>query len=485
MEEQQDTVPQVRVGDILRLDVDKIAFEGRAVARTGGLVVFVDGGIPGDTVMARVFRKKKQYAEAAVQEILARSPERVDPVCAHFGTCGGCSWQHLEYAAQCRWKREHVRDAFERIGGFAGVTVHETLPSPVEVYYRNKMEYSFGDKRWLLPEELGATLRDELFALGLHVPGRYDRILSIDACHLQSPESNAILNATRDFFLARGVPAYSTKTHTGDLRNLVIREGKRSGERMVYFVSTHEEPEMMREYAELLREERFGVTTFVHGITQRKSTVAVGETETVYFGPGVITEQLGDCSYELSPTSFFQTNTLQAERLYALAAASADFRPTDTVWDLYCGAGTITLFIAPFVKEAIGVELNPASIADAQKNAAANGVSNVSFRVADILAFLRSGKERGAVPDVIIVDPPRAGLHPDVTRGIGALGVERVVYVSCNPATSARDCQVLAEYGYVIEGITPVDMFPHTYHIECVITLRKSGKRVEVIQATE
>lgn len=473
MEPIEPTLPGITRGDLLRLRVEKIAFEGRAIARHNGMVVFIEGGIPGDDATVRVYRKKKSFAEATVVEIHEPSPERVTPVCAHFGVCGGCSWQHLAYASQCAWKREHVRDAFERIGGFAGVEVHETLPAPASEYYRNKMEYSFGDKRWLLPEELGQELRNEAFALGLHIPGRFDRILSIDQCWLQSPESNAILDATREFFLARGVPSYSTKTHEGDLRNLVIREGKRSGQRMVYFVSTHDEPDTMHAYAELLQEPRFGVTTLVHGITQRKNTVAVGERDVVLFGPGVITEQLGDCRYEISPTSFFQTNTLQAERLYALAASYAALTPQDVVWDLYCGAGTISLFVAPMVKRVVGVELNPAAVADAKKNAAANGIANVDFHAADILAWLRPGGASGDAPDVVIVDPPRAGLHPDVSKALGASGVERIVYVSCNPATSARDCAVLAENGYRIVEITPVDMFPHTYHIECVIALRK------------
>ena len=469
--------PPLRRGDTIELDIEKAAFEGRAVAHVGGLVVFVEGAVPGDRVRAYVFRKKKKFAEARVEAVLRPSEHRVDPACHHFGVCGGCKWQHMAYAQQLRWKREHVLDAFTRIGGLEGVTVNDTLPAVEPFWYRNKMEFSFGEMRWLLPDELGEVDRDaELFALGLHVPKRYDRILHIDECHLESPESNAILNATREFFLARGITAYSTRTHEGDLRHLVIREGKHTGERMVFLVSTHRREELMREYAELLQRPEFGVTTFVHGVTTRKSSVAIADEEIVYFGDGTIREQLGRNIFRISPSSFFQTNTLQAERLYALAEKAAGLREDDVVWDLYCGTGTISLFIAGDVREVVGVELNTSAIKDAQMNADDNGIGNARFIAADIVDFLAQKDELDVpAPDVIITDPPRAGMHPKVVAALGASGVERIAYVSCNPASSARDCGMLREYGYVVEEVTPVDMFPHTYHIECVITLRKKG----------
>jgi len=462
-------------GSTVVLEVEKAAFEGRCIAHHGELVVFVDGAVPGDRVRATIFKKKKQYAEARVEEVLVPSPHRVDPACAHFGVCGGCKWQHMHYDEQLRWKREHVVDAFERIGGLEGVAVRETLPAVSPFWYRNKMEYSFGEMRWLLPDELGAVTRDaELFVLGLHVPKRYDRILHIDACHLESPESNRILNATRDLFTARGVPAFSTRTQSGDLRHLVIREGKHTGERMVYLVTSQRMDDLMRDYAALLRGEEFGVSTLVQGVTQRRSTVAVGEQDIVRFGDGSIREQLGRNTFRISPTSFFQTNTLQAERLYALAEQAAEPAADDVVWDLYCGTGTISLSIARDVRQVVGVELNESAIHDAEMNAAENGLRNTKFVCADIVDFLAPDATRDApAPDVIITDPPRAGMHAKVVDAIGKSGVGRLVYVSCNPATSARDCALLREHGYAIEHITPVDMFPHTYHIECVISLRK------------
>lgn len=468
--------PTLRPGDIVTLTAEAAAFEGHAVARWNAFVVFVEGAVPGDTVTARVFKKKKQFAYARAVEILSPSPHRVDAACEHFGICGGCTWQSLDYGEQLRWKRQHVIDAFERIGGFPALQVRDTLASPDRYFYRNKMEYSFGEKRWRYHDELTLPEADEpLFALGLHVPGRFDKILHVNACHLQSPEGNRILEITRRFFLDEGVPAYSTRSHTGELRHLVIREGKRTGERMVFLVSTGELDALMPQYAEMLRSDaEASVSTFVHGTTARKSLVAIADRSTVHFGGGVIRERLGGNTFTISPSSFFQTNTLQAERLYQTAAEYAGFREEDSVWDLYCGAGTIALYVAPRVRSVIGVELNPDAIRDALANAEANGITNARFICADITGFLsRSSSDSVPSPDVLILDPPRAGLHPDVSAAVGKSGCGRVVYVSCNPSTCARDCAILASHGYRIDAITPVDMFPHTYHIECVVKLER------------
>ncbi len=460
--------------DIVTLTIDHVAFEGRAVARLDGFVVFVDGAVPGDTVEAKIFRTKKQFAEARVVEVLVPSPHRVTPACTHFGTCGGCRWQHLSYEQQLVWKEQNVRESYERLGGFTGVRVHATVASEHVFFYRNKMEFSFAAKRWLLPHEIGTVSPgDEPFALGLHAPGRYDKVLRIEACHLQSEESNAILNATRTFFEARGLNAWDSDKMEGTLRNLVIREGGHTGDRMVYLLTSGLDEAVLTDYATLLREPRLGVTTFVHGLSRRKAQVSTAETMQVMFGEGLIRDSIGGAVFEVSPLSFFQTNTLQAERLYAVAADYAQLSADDDVWDLYCGTGTIALFLAPRVRSVLGIELNAAAVADAQENARRNGIANARFECADILHFARaaaSGSE--PAPSRIILDPPRAGLHPSIIPAIAPLGVPRIVYVSCNPATSARDCALFAEHGYEIEEITPVDMFPHTYHIECVVSLR-------------
>lgn len=345
------------------------------------------------------------------------------------------------------------------------------------------MEFSFGETRWLLPEELGTIERDEPFAVGLHIPRRYDRILSIEDCHLQSPQSQLILNATREFFLERGEKAYSTKTRKGNLRHLVIREGKNTGDRMVFLLTFNEKQKMISAYSDMLQKPEFGVSTFVHGVTKNKSTVAVAETEHIYFGPGTIKETLANLKFKISPTSFFQTNPIQAKTLYDIAVGSADLKKDDVLWDFYCGTGTISLYVADKVKSVLGVELNEFAIENANANAALNGIENAEFICSDILKFVKGNeKDSYPAPDVIIIDPPRPGMHPSVAEAIGQSAPDRLVYISCNPATCARDCAKLAEYGYRIEEITPVDMFPHTYHIECVVKLRKDSTDSTLIE---
>lgn len=468
------TIATPQRGDRLELVIEKTAYEGKALARLENFVVFVDGAIPGDRVVAEVYRRKKQFVEARAVERLEDSLHRVEPRCRHFGVCGGCKWQQLDYREQIQWKREHVIESFERIGKLSDVHVRDTVGAEQRYFYRNKMEFSFGEQRWLLPEELGTVSRkDEPFVLGLHVPGRYDRILHIDECHLQSLQSNAIMDVTRRFFQAHGVAAFSSDKQVGSLRHLVIREAKNTDDRMVYLVTFDEMPELISEYARRLQSPECGVSTFVQGINTRRSDVAVGEREIVHFGEGVIEERIGDIRYRVSPTSFFQTNTVQAKRLYDIALDYADLRSTDRIWDLYCGTGSIALYSASNVRSVLGIELNENAIRNARANAALNDITNAEFECADVKDFARrvqSGEQE--VPDAIIVDPPRAGLHSSIIDAIGMMRVRRFVYVSCNPATCARDCASFVEKGYVVEEITPVDMFPHTYHIECVVKLR-------------
>lgn len=458
--------------DILDLTIGKTGFEGKSIARLDDFVVFVEGGVPGDIVRAQVYKKKKNFAEAKILEVLERSAHRVLPQCKHFGVCGGCKWQQLEYGEQLKWKREHVIDSFERIGGVTNVVVHPTLPSPNMFYYRNKMEYTFGEKRWRLPNESEGAFHEDAFTVGLHVPMRYDKILHIDACWLQSEQSNALLAFTRAYFLDREHTAYSTKTYSGDLRHVVIREAKKTGESMLFLITTNTPKETVEDFGEQLQRAFPPLTTYVHGWTRRKSLVAIAEEEHVVFGPGKIREQLGDCTYEISPMSFFQANTLQAERLYEVAMQFTEPKPENVVWDLYCGIGTITLFIAPHVQSVLGIESNSDAIRDAHRNAESNAIHNVEFQCDDILPFLKR-KEHRSAPDVIILDPPRAGLHPEVVAEIGMSEVKRLVYVSCNPATCARDVKLFAEHGFSVIEVQPVDMFPHTYHIECVVKLQR------------
>jgi 23S rRNA (uracil1939-C5)-methyltransferase len=472
-------------GDILELTVESTGFEGTSIARHDGMVVFVEGAVAGDVVRAQIFKTKKKHLEAKVVEVLQASPTRTQPRCKYFGTCGGCKWQHVQYESQLAFKRQHVIDSLERIGGFKGVNVLPIIASKEIYFYRNKLEFSFGDQKWLTSEEM--TLRSShlpsvggegAFALGFHVPQRYDKILDINECHLQSDLSNGILNAVREFALDNSLPVYTSEPQSGYLRNLVIREGKNTGDVMVNLVTFDDRPVEMEKLTSVLTTAFPEIVTVVNNITSKRANVAVGETEKVYYGSGVISEKIGSHVFHLSANSFLQTNTRQAETLYAITKEYAELKLTDVVYDLYCGTGAISIYISDAVKQVVGIELIESSIANARTNAAQNGITNCEFIAGDLKDLLTKDvewKKNYAKPDVLIVDPPRSGMHPKAVKEIGEMKISRVVYVSCNPATLARDLQMLAPFGYSIEKVQPVDMFPHTYHIESVAKLVLRG----------
>jgi 23S rRNA (uracil1939-C5)-methyltransferase len=483
MTDQKTEAPQERPlkkGKEYTLTAEAAAFEGGCVARYEGMAVFVSGCVPGDTVRALVTKTKKRYAEARTVEVLAPSSSRVPPPCFYFGTCGGCKWQNLAYGEQLRWKQQHVVDAFQRIGGLEDVEVRMTIGNAEEYWYRNKMEFSFGDQRWLTDEEIASGRefsRD--FALGLHVPGRFDRVLDVEKCWLQSELSNRVLNATRQFALDNGLSIYNTRSHVGLLRNLVIRQSRASGETMIVLVTSDDATETVDRYARFIRVEFPDVTTIVQGINRKKAQIAFSEETRVLYGPGTITESVAGNAFTISPFSFFQTNSLQAERLYEHALDAAALTGGEIVWDLYCGAGTITLAAARRSRHALGIELNAVAIDDARANAARNGIDNVEFiagDLKDVLVELRAAEAGADVPhhlirpDVVITDPPRAGMHEDVVRRLLELAPARIAYVSCNPTTQARDFAILAD-AYRVEYVQPVDMFPQTYHVETVARL--------------
>jgi len=474
----------VKRGDELTALIEDLAVEGRSVARVDGRVVFVRGGVPGDTVRMRIRTVKRNFAEADLAALEAPSPRRTNPRCRYFGTCGGCTWQNIGYASQLEFKRRHVAGALEHLGGFAAPAVPAPLAMEDPFYYRNKMEFSFGE-RWRTSEEMAGPRPEgraagEILepALGLHPGGRYDRILDLQECWLQSETSARMVNLVREFSRAQNLTVYSTVTQSGYLRNLVIRESKRTGETMVNLVTRDDRPEIMTRLTEALLGAFPSLTTIVNNITERRSQVALGEHEKVYHGPGTITERIGKRTYRVSANSFFQTNTEQAERLYDTALSFAHLRSGDVVYDLYSGTGTIALHIAAGVRTVIGIESAAQAVDDARMNAQANGVHNCLFLQGDLKDTLLSSRRSDdplPAPDVIIVDPPRAGMHEKVAREIIALAPRTVVYVSCNPSTQARDLKIICESGrYAIESIQPVDMFPHTQHIENVVGLINS-----------
>jgi len=464
----------LKKGQVVDVTIHDTAYKGKGVGKIDGLAVFVPGTAPGDTVRARIINRKKKYKEAKLLELLEPSPLRIKPKCRHSNVCGGCSWQHVSYEDQLRFKGQQVKDHIQRIGGLTDVPVHNTLACKKPFYYRNKMEYSFGTRRWLTEEEIG---RDEfvddsgLFA-GLHAPGRFDKILDLQECHLQVPESFEILDFVRSWCKKNKVPAFDTINKTGFMRNLMIRNSHHTEDFMVNVVTYADEPEIMEKLtAELLLHFPF-ITTVVNNINDTKSPTSEGRIEKVYHGPGFITDRIGDFEFKIHPNAFFQTNTAQAERLYDVARSYADLEHGDIVYDLYCGVGTLSLYMSGLAERVVGIELVEVAIENARFNAAENNVENVSFIKGDMKeVFNGQTTESYGEPDVLITDPPRAGMHPDVVQRLCELKVPRMVYVSCNSSTMARDLKELSKIYDILE-VQPVDMFPQTYHVEVVAKLR-------------
>lgn len=473
-------------GDVLELQIEKYAFEGKGISRIqkedsddkkSGYVVFVNGAYPGDKVEARIIKTKKSFAEAVAVKIISPSPYRVKARCKYFGTCGGCKQQDLDYSVQLAYKQEQVKEVFEKLGGLSGFIIDDIIPSNHIFFYRNKMEFSFSDKRWLTKEEINSQEQfDKDFALGLHVPEVYDKVLDIDECFLQSELSNNILNFTRSFFKERNIRAYSTLTHKGYLRNLVIRQSHCTKEVMVNLVTASEDDELMKEYTDQLKDKITQVTTIINNINLKKAAVATGDYEKVYYGDGFIYDFIGKYKFRISANSFFQTNTLQAEKLYNTALEFAELRGDEIIYDLYSGAGTIAIYLSEKVKQVYAFESVEPAINDAKVNAVLNEIKKVNFITADLYkSFLPLVEENNLPhPDKIIIDPPRSGMHRNTVDDVIKLNPGRIVYVSCNPATQIRDIKMLVEAGYSLIKIRPVDMFPHTYHIENVALLDRA-----------
>jgi 23S rRNA (uracil1939-C5)-methyltransferase len=471
-------------GDLVELEITGYAFEGKGIAKINldenaddekKFVFFVDHAYPGDVVRVKTTKQKRSYAEAEIVDLITPSPFRTDVKCTFFGICGGCKAQDLDYRRQISYKQEQVVDCFERIGKLKDFEINPILPSKNIFYYRNKMEYSFSEKKWLSKEEMSSEeeLPQTAFGLGLHVPGRYDKILDINECWLQSEKSNRILNFTRDFFTEKKSTAHSTKTHTGYLRHLVIKQSQLTSDLMVNLVTFSDDEALFKEYTEGLLKQVDGITTIVNNVSEKLSQVAAGDYEKVYFGPGFIHDFIGKYKFRISANSFFQTNTLQAENLYRTALEFAGVKGNEVVYDLFCGAGTISIYFSQNVKSVYGFESVDSAIDDAKNNSGLNQINNTRFYKTDLnKSFLPLLKGQG-IPsaDLIISDPPRSGMNPKTIEDILQLKPAKIVYISCNPSTQARDIQMLAEGGYELKKINPVDMFPHTYHIENIALL--------------
>jgi 23S rRNA (uracil1939-C5)-methyltransferase len=458
---------RTRKHPIVEADITALAFGGKGIARIDGMAVFVSQAVPGDRVRIEITRRKKNYAEARVLELLAASPDRVVPPCGHAGSCGGCTWQFLRYDRQIEYKRQHVAESIEHIAGLTGVSVHPTIPSPRIWGYRNKMEFTCSTRRWLLADELNDPAADRSFALGLHVPGTFDKVLDTVECRLHPDLGNRILAEVRAYIRGSGRPVYGLRSHEGFWRFVVLRNSAAFGHWMVNLVTAFEDADVLKPLADRLRQRFPEVTSVVNNVTGRKAGIAIGEFERPVAGQSVLRDRIGRFEFEISASSFFQTNTLAAERLYETVAEYAGLTGGETVLDLYSGTGTIPIFVAGRCREVVGIEIVASAVADARRNCELNGVGNCRFIQADIRDGLAGLELR---PDVAIIDPPRVGMAEEVVAQVLRLAPGRLVYVSCNPATLARDLRLL-DAGYEVREVQPCDLFPHTFHVEAVARL--------------
>jgi 23S rRNA (uracil1939-C5)-methyltransferase len=453
-----------RRGDAISLSIDDLAFGGEGVGRFGGYVVFVRGGLPGDRLTVRLTEARARYGRGVIEAVEAPSPDRVAAPCPYFGRCGGCRLQHLAYPAQLAFKEKQVRDCLERLGGLPAFELRPILAAPEVLGYRNKMEFT------VTPSPAGP-------ALGLHEADRYDVVLDIDRCLLQSDVMNALLAQTREAARAHGITAYEPAPDgegRGLLRFVTLREGRHTGQAMVNLVASAPDVAALAPVAAHLRARVPQTASVVLNVNAKKASVAVGTEEHLLLGRDTITERLGDVDFQVSANSFFQTNTRQAERLFAVVEEACALAGTETVIDLYSGTGAISLLLARRSRHVYGIELVPAAVADAVRNARANGIENCTFLAGEVRHVLPDLLRQDVRPDVVVADPPRAGVHPRALGTLATLGPERLVYVSCNPATLARDVGDLVRHGYRLEWVQPVDMFPQTPHIEAVARLRRT-----------
>jgi len=461
----------LKKGQILDIEISDIAFGGKGFARINGFVVFADQTVPMDHVTVRIVKKKKNYAEAVLVKIISPSPFRKTPACIYHGFCGGCKWQFLNYERQLFYKRRHVTDSIEHIGLIKDVPVHPVLPSASEFHYRNKMEFSCSDSRWLLPDEMDSPDAEKGFALGLHVPGTFYKVLDTEKCLLQPEVGNRILNDVRIFIKNSDAPVYGLRSHTGFWRFLMLRHSAAYNQWMVNIITATENREVVQPLADLLREKYPEIVSVVNNIASGKAGVAVGEYEILLAGISNIKDKIGTFEFEISANSFFQTNTRGAQGLYETVKKFAQLTGSEIVADLYSGTGTIPIFLSDSAKEVIGMEIVGSAVADAERNCRLNGVSNCRFILGDIKDCLSQISIR---PDVMIIDPPRVGMHKDVVKQVLEISPRRIVYVSCNPATLARDLGMMKDHYHVAE-IQPADLFPHTFHIESAARLEKKN----------
>ena len=451
--------------------IENVAAEGKAIAHVDGMVVFVDFAVPGDVVDIQVIKKKKNYMEGYIKRIVKPSEHRLQPFCEHFGVCGGCRWQPLPYEMQLEAKRQQVMDQLVRIGHLDVPEIKPTLPSEKTQFYRNKLEFSASSRRWVLNgEDPDAIPENDHMGLGFHVGKFFDKVLDIKDCHLQPEPSNAIRLYIKRFCVENGYEFYNIRENSGFFRNVFVRTTD-DGQVMLIVCFAREDKAQRTALLDGLLKEFPQITSLYYIINEKLNDSVADQSPILYHGSPAILEQMEGLKFKIGPKSFYQTNSGQAYRLYCVAREFASLSGKEVVYDLYTGTGTIAQFVSGKAAKVIGIEYVPEAIEDAKANAKANGITNCEFFAGDMKDVLNEAfiKKHGR-PDVIILDPPRAGIHPSVADVILGAAPDRIVYVSCNPASQARDLAILCK-DYVITDVQPVDMFPHTMHVENVVRL--------------
>ncbi|HRP02167.1 MAG TPA: 23S rRNA (uracil(1939)-C(5))-methyltransferase RlmD [Candidatus Kapabacteria bacterium] len=469
-----------RTPKYIELKIDAMAFEGVAIGRSENKVYFIKNAVPGDTVKAQIFKSKKSYSEGVVVDIIEKSAHRTEPECQYFGVCGGCSWQNLEYTEQLNWKAINVKDAFERIGKFTNFINHPIIASDKIYHFRNKMEFTFGANRWLTQEEIDTRedIDSKHFALGLHPLGRYDKVIDMEYCKIQDSYADDILNAIRKKANQLELSAYNVRTFEGFLRNLIIRHSSTYDNFLVILVTNSINNDNEDIFIEWLKDEfavKFNkIISLFHAINNTNNPVTVNKL-TLLSGIDHLKERILDIEYKVSPYSFFQTNTYQLNNFIEHIINTTKLDKNTICWDLFCGAGSITFPLSKKCNKVIGIELSKSSINDANVNKYLNHIENVDFVELDLnIKNIEAQLNQLPKPDVLFLDPPRAGLSKNLIDFINNSGINKVVYVSCNPATQARDCDLMREH-YKLISVQAVDMFPQTYHIENIALLEKSN----------
>ena len=459
----------IKKGVDVQLEIESLAFGGMGVAHLNNMVTFVKNAIPGQKVTARITKKRSSYLEARSLEVLNQSPHQVDVLCEHFRDCGGCTFQNFDYNEQTSAKEMQVKDVFHRIGGFSNVPCYPIVKCDKIFHYRNKMEFTFSNQEFVPESE---KERDPAnFVLGLHTSGMWDKILSINACHIQAPIANEILSVVKE--MTNRLEPYNMREHTGFLRKVMIRVGANTDEIMVNIVTSRENKNALASIRDSLISTFPSITSIVNNITARKSCVSMGEHQILLHGNEYMLEKLGKYEFMISADSFFQTNTYQAEKLYAIVLEESELTGKEIVYDLFCGTGSISIYLSSHAKMVYGFELVIPAVQDAMQNAVRNKVKNAWFFAGNLESLFRENSEAKdlALPDLMVVDPPRIGLHHKIIEDILDKSPKRIVYVSCNPATQARDVAFLCAEMYELIKLRPVDMFPHTPHVENVATL--------------